>query len=331
MEDRVTAMGTTDRISRFLTAHDLAENLARDVRKGLRKQPKTLPPKYFYDARGSAMFEEITHLAEYYPTRAEEAILANWATDIAELAAGETLIELGSGSSTKTRLLLDAMRATGRLQSYVPVDVSDTALEGAMDSLGADYPDLLMHGVVADFERHLEHLPQGGHRIVAFLGGTVGNLEPAQRAAFFAAVRAGLGETDRLLLGTDLVKDPERLVAAYDDAAGVTADFNRNVLYVINRALDADFVPSAFEHLAVWDAKHEWIEMRLRSTSAQTVRIAGLDLEVVFDAGEEMRTEVSAKFRQEGVEKELAAAGFAVESWWTDPGNDFAVSLAVPV
>ncbi|MEQ7125815.1 L-histidine N(alpha)-methyltransferase [Actinopolymorpha sp. B11F2] len=324
-------MGTTDRISRYLTAHDLAENLARDVRQGLRKRPKALPPKYFYDARGSAMFEEITRLAEYYPTRAEEAILTNWATEIAELAEGEMLVELGSGSSTKTRLLLDAMRTTGRLRWYVPVDVSDTALQGAMEALGADYPDLQMHGVVADFEQHLEHLPQGSHRMIAFLGGTIGNLEPAQRGAFLAAVRAGLNDSDRLLLGTDLVKDPDRLVAAYDDAAGVTANFNRNVLYVINRALRADFVPSAFEHVAVWDAKHEWIEMRLRSTSAQTVRIRDLDLEVVFEAGEEMRTEVSAKFRQEGVEKELAAAGFAVESWWTDPGNDFAVSLAVPV
>jgi L-histidine Nalpha-methyltransferase len=327
----VTAMGTTDRISRFLTDHDLAENLARDVRQGLRSRPKTLPPKYFYDARGSALFEEITRLAEYYPTRAEEAILTNWATEIAELAGGETLIELGSGSSTKTRLLLDAMRAAGRLQRYVPVDVSDTALQGAMEALAADYPDLAMHGIVADFDRHLEHLPQGEHRVVAFLGGTIGNFEPPQRAAFFAAVRAGFGDSDRLLLGTDLVKEPERLVAAYDDAAGVTADFNRNVLYVVNRALGADFVPSAFEHVAVWDANQEWIEMRLRSVSAQTVRISGLDLEVVFEAGEEMRTEVSAKFRQEGVEKELAAAGFAVESWWTDPGNDFALSLAMPV
>jgi L-histidine Nalpha-methyltransferase len=327
----VTAMGTTDRISRYLSEHDLAENLARDVRQGLRKRPKSLPPKYFYDARGSALFEEITRLAEYYPTRAEEAILTNWAADIAELAEGEILVELGSGSSTKTRLLLDAMRATGRLRRYVPVDVSDAALQGAMEALGADYPDLQMHGVVADFERHLEHLPQGSHRVIAFLGGTIGNFEPAQRATFLAAVRAGLTETDRLLLGTDLVKDPDRLVAAYDDAAGVTANFNRNVLYVINRSLGADFVPSAYDHVAVWDAKHEWIEMRLRSTSAQAVRIRDLDLEVVFEAGEEMRTEISAKFRQEGVEKELAAAGFAVESWWTDPGNDFAVSLAVPV
>jgi L-histidine Nalpha-methyltransferase len=327
----VTAMGTTDRISRYLSEHDLAENLARDVRQGLRKRPKSLPPKYFYDARGSALFEEITRLAEYYPTRAEEAILTNRAADIAELAEGEILVELGSGSSTKTRLLLDAMRATGRLRRYVPVDVSDAALQGAMEALGADYPDLQMHGVVADFERHLEHLPQGSHRVIAFLGGTIGNFEPAQRATFLAAVRAGLTETDRLLLGTDLVKDPDRLVAAYDDAAGVTANFNRNVLYVINRSLGADFVPSAYDHVAVWDAKHEWIEMRLRSTSAQAVRIRDLDLEVVFEAGEEMRTEISAKFRQEGVEKELAAAGFAVESWWTDPGNDFAVSLAVPV
>ena len=223
------------------------------------------------------------------------------------------------------------MRRVGRLGRYVPVDVSESALQGAMEALAADYPSLDMHGVVADFERHLQLLPRPGTRMVAFLGGTIGNLPPGQRARFLAAIRAGLAPGDRLLLGTDLVKSPERLIQAYDDRAGVTAEFNRNVLHVVNRELDADFVPDAFEHVASWDAEREWIEMRLRSISAQIVRIAQLDLEVRFAAGEEMRTEISAKFRRERVEQELATAGLRLDAWWTDPASDFALSLSAPV
>ncbi len=319
------------RISRYLTADDLAAGLAYDVRTGLSATPKALPPKYFYDARGSELFEEITRLEEYYPTRTEERILRAKADDIVGRSGADTLVELGSGSSTKTRLLLDGMRRVGRLGRYVPVDVSESALQGAMEALAADYPSLDMHGVVADFERHLQLLPRPGTRMVAFLGGTIGNLPPGQRARFLAAIRAGLAPGDRLLLGTDLVKSPERLIQAYDDRAGVTAEFNRNVLHVVNRELDADFVPDAFEHVARWDAEREWIEMRLRSTSAQIVRIAQLDLEVRFAAGEEMRTEISAKFRRERVEQELATAGLRLDAWWTDPASDFALSLSAPV
>ncbi|GAA2757923.1 L-histidine N(alpha)-methyltransferase [Actinopolymorpha rutila] len=330
MEARVTVSREAPEITRHLTAADLEASLARDVAEGLTQTPKTLPPKYFYDPRGSELFEQITTLEEYYPTRTEESILATHAAEITKLADADTLVELGSGSSTKTRLLLDGMRSTGRLARYVPVDVSESALLGAIESLRADYPGMAMHGVIADFERHLGLLPQEGTRLVAFLGGTIGNLAPAQRARFLSAVRSGLGPADRLLLGTGLVTDLARLVRAYDDASGVTAEFNRNVLRVVNASLHADFEPEAFDHVAVWDAEAEWIEMRLRSQKAQLVRIADLDLTVEFAEGEELRTEISAKFRRDVVERELAEAGFTLEAWWTNSQDDFALSLAAP-
>jgi L-histidine Nalpha-methyltransferase len=312
---------------------DLARALRADVREGLTAAPKTLPPKWFYDARGSELFEDITRLPEYYPTRAEREVLVARAGDIARITRAKTLIELGSGSSEKTRLLLDALRAGGTLGAFVPLDVSGAALRAAMDRIAADYPALEVHGIAGDFTRHLGHLPSGGTRLVAFLGGTIGNLLPAERATFLSGLRAALEPGDWLLLGTDLVKDPGTLVAAYDDAAGVTAEFNRNVLHVLNRELGADFDVDAFEHVALWDAGQEWIEMRLRATRAMTVRVPAVDLTVEFAAGEELRTEVSAKFRRAGVDRELAAAGFAPRRWWTDPAGRFAESLAeaVPV
>jgi L-histidine Nalpha-methyltransferase len=317
-------------IDRYLTNTDFAERLTHDVRNGLRAYPKTLPPKYFYDARGSALFEDITRLPEYYPTRTERAILERYTEEIAKLSDADTLVELGSGSSEKTRLLLDGMRAVGTLSRYVPVDVSESALLEAAEALRAEYPALQISAVLADFERHLSLLPRGGTRLLAFLGGTIGNLTPDERARFFTAVSSGLNAGDMLLLGTDLVKDPARLVAAYDDSAGVTADFNRNVLRVLNRELVADFVPEQFAHVAVWDDEQEWIEMRLRSMVGQRVRVERLDLTVEFEADEEMRTEISAKFRKPAVESELAAAGLSLVSWWTDPAGDFALSLATP-
>ncbi len=318
------------RIDVHLTEDDLRASLENDVRDGLTAERKTLPPKYFYDARGSEIFEAITRLPEYYPTRRERRILHDRADEIAAESRADTLVELGSGSSVKTRLLLDGLARAGTLQRYVPVDVSPTALEGAMDALAADYPGLDLHGVVADFEHHLGLLPASGRRLVAFLGGTIGNLTPAERHAFLTDVRSGLVAGDAFLLGTDLVKDPARLVAAYDDAAGVTAEFNLNVLSVLNRTLHADFDPGLFDHVAVWDADEEWIEMRLRSRQDQVVRIRDLDLEVSFARGEELRTEISAKFRRDKVKSELAAAGYRLVRWWTDPVGDFAVSLAVP-
>jgi L-histidine N-alpha-methyltransferase len=300
--------------------------LRADVHRGLTGRPKTLPPKWFYDAHGSDLFEKITELPEYYPTRAEREILVARSGDIAAATRARTLVELGSGSSEKTRHLLDALTD---LHTYVPVDVSESALTQAGQALAAERPGLDVHALIADFTAELTLPGTPGPRLVAFLGGTIGNLLPVERAAFLASVRALLAPGDALLLGTDLVKDEEVLVRAYDDAAGVTAAFNKNVLTVINRELGADFESAAFDHLALWNAEHEWIEMRLRSRTAQTVKVPALGLAVDFAAGEELRTEVSAKFRQEGVRAELFAAGLDLAHWWTDDAGRFALSLSV--
>lgn len=324
----MTQNATAPRLDVHLTADDLVAAMRADVRRGLAATPKQLPPKYFYDSRGSELFEEITRLAEYYPTRTERAILVANAGEIATLSGADTLVELGSGSSEKTRLLLDALAAAGHLRRYVPVDVSVAALEGALADLAPDYPDLRLHGVVADLEEHLDALPSGGKRMVAFLGSTIGNLEPADRREFLTSVREGLGPDDTLLLGADLVKDAGRLVAAYDDAAGVTAEFNRNVLHVLNRDLRADFDPAGFDHVARWNAAEESMEMWLRARTAHLVTLAELDLVVEFAAGEEMRTETSAKFRPDGIRAELVEAGLTCVGTWTDPDGDFALTLA---
>ncbi|WP_413760048.1 L-histidine N(alpha)-methyltransferase [Streptomyces sp. MMBL 11-3] len=316
-------------MSPFLITRTLPEDateaaLRSDVLHGLTRTPKTLPPKWFYDALGSELFEEITALPEYYPTRTEREILAARAPEIAAATGARTLVELGSGSSEKTRHLLDALPD---LHTYVPVDVSASALTQAGRALAAERPALDVHALIADFTGGLTLPDTPGPRLVAFLGGTIGNLLPAERAAFLASVRSLLSPGDHLLLGTDLVKDESVLVAAYDDAAGVTAAFNKNVLSVVNRELGADFDPDAFDHVARWNAGEEWIEMRLRARSAQTVKIPALDLAVEFAAGEELRTEVSAKFREERVRAELAAAGLGLSHWWTDTGGRFALSL----
>ncbi|MDT0327484.1 L-histidine N(alpha)-methyltransferase [Nocardiopsis lambiniae] len=319
------------RIDRNLTADDLDKALRRDVAAGLTSTPKQLPPKWFYDERGSALFEDITALPEYYPTRAERTILERRSDEIADAADAEALIELGSGSGVKTRLLLDAMRRHGTLARFVPVDVSGDFLAASAHKVAEDYPRLDVHAVVGDFEHHLGLLPvreNGGRQTIAVLGSTIGNQEPGPRAAFLRDIRSVLRPGDTFLLGADLVKDPDRLVAAYDDAQGVTAEFDRNVLNVINRELGADFDPSEFDHVARWNEKEEWIEMRLRSRVDQHVRIADLDLEVDFSAGEELRTEISAKFRKEGLIRELDGAGFALTHWWTDPDGDFSLSLS---
>lgn len=318
-------------MSPFLLTRTLPEDatdaaLRADVLKGLTSTPKTLPPKWFYDAQGSELFEKITELPEYYPTRAEREILVDRAGEIAAATGARTLVELGSGSSEKTRYLIDAL--TG-LHTYVPVDVSESALTLAGHALIEERPELDVHALIADFTGGLALPDTPGPRLVAFLGGTIGNLLPAERAAFLASARSLLSPGDALLLGTDLVKDERVLVEAYDDAAGVTAAFNKNVLVVIDRELGADFDPAAFDHVAVWDADHEWIEMRLRSRTAQTVKVPALGLAVDFAAGEDMRTEVSAKFRKEGVRAELSAAGLELAHWWTDGEGRFALSLSV--
>ncbi len=311
-----------------LPPEQLHHDLRRDVGVGVTSVPKELAPKYFYDERGSELFDRITRLPEYYPTRAERAILGERAGEIAAVSGADTLVELGSGTSEKTRLLLDACVGGGRLRRFVPFDVSEATLRQAAAALAGEYADVHVHAVVGDFEQHLGLLPGGGRRLVAFLGSTIGNLTPKQRAQFLGDLAAGLAPGDTLLLGTDLVKDRSRLVAAYDDAQGVTAEFNRNVLRVVNRELDADFDPDRFAHVARFDPDEEWMEMRLRSDCDQQVDIADLGLVVDYTAGEEMRTEISAKFRRPGVEAELADAGLAVARWWTDPAGDFALSLS---
>ena len=295
-------------------------------RPGGTPTPKTLPPKWFYDARGSDLFEKITELPEYYPTRAEREILIARSGEIEAATGARTLVELGSGSSEKARYLLDAL--TG-VDTYVPVDVSESALTHAGHALIAERPGLNVHALIADFTVGLMLPDTPGPRLVAFLGGTIGNLVPAERARFLSSIRSLLAPGDALLLGTDLVKDESVLVAAYDDAAGVTAEFNKNVLAVVNSALGADFDPDAFTHVALWNAENEWIEMRLRARTAQTVKIPALGLTVDFAAGEDLRTEVSAKFRHSGVRSELAAAGLELTHWWTDDEGMFALSLSL--
>ena len=312
-----------------LDAADLDRALRDDVHAGLTADEPWLPPKWFYDARGSRLFDEITRLPEYYPTRRETEILERRAAEIVARARPDTLVELGSGFSTKTRLLLDACRSEGSLRCFAPVDVDEATLRSACESICDEYAGLAVHAVVGDFERHLEQLPDGGRRMVAFLGSTIGNLEPAERARFLRELAGVLDPGDTLLLGTDLVKDVGRLVAAYDDAVGVTAEFNRNVLHVVNNRLGADFEPDRFAHVALWDADNEWIEMRLRAGDDQVVLIRELDLKVELPYGTEIRTEISAKFRRAGVERELRAAGFVLDSWWTDRVGDFALSLSV--
>jgi L-histidine N-alpha-methyltransferase len=310
------------------STEDVTEALRADVKAGLTANHKWLPPKWFYDARGSELFEAITALPEYYPTRAEREILHREAAEVARVTGAHTLVELGSGSSEKTRLLLDALTEHGTLAAFVPLDVSESALAEATESIAAAYPKLTVKGVVGDFTEHLDLLPGEQPRLVAFLGGTIGNFLPAERAKFLSSVRDVLDAGEWLLIGTDLVKDKETLERAYDDEAGVTADFDRNVLRVINARLGADFAVDEFRHESYWDPESEWIEMRLRATRDMTVRIPGADLEVTFQEGEYIRTEISAKFRSGGIGAELAAAGFTTERWWTDAENRYGVTLA---
>ncbi|MDQ2895138.1 MAG: L-histidine N(alpha)-methyltransferase [Actinomycetota bacterium] len=325
---RSTYSTDTVQIDSWLTDDD-ERSLANDVLDGLTKPFKELPPKHFYDTRGSELFEQICELPEYYPTRTELAILRTRAAEIvAGTAAGE-LVELGSGASDKARVLLDAMSDAQTLHHYLPLDVSASVVQHAADALTDEYQGLLVHGVIGDLERHLGHVPPPeAPRLVAFLGGTIGNFPPGTRRGVLAKIATLLGAEDRLLLGTDLVKDPAVIEAAYNDAAGVTAEFNRNVLYVLNRELEADFQPEAFAHVAFFDRRQQWVEMRLRALRPMSVAVADLDLRVEFAAGEELRTEISCKFTRDRVTGDLDAAGLELEHWLTDPDDLFAVSVA---
>jgi L-histidine Nalpha-methyltransferase len=306
-------------------------DIAAEVRDGLTRSPlRELPPKLFYDAYGSELFERITQLPEYYPTRCERSILNRRAPEIVAATDAEELIELGSGSASKTRALLFAMAGAATLRRYVPVDVSAAPVERSAEELCETYPGLEVHGLIGDFHRHLVHLPDGERRLFAFLGGTIGNFFPDERVEFLAGLRELMGPGDRLLLGTDLVKDVAVLEAAYDDSAGVTAEFNRNALRVVNRELGADFRVERFEHRATFDTRESWIEMRLRSLDEVVVSVPGAGIEVELEAGEEIRTEISAKFTPARVEHELALSGLSLEAFWTDDEDQFGLSLSAP-
>ena len=304
--------------------------LAEDVARGLRSRPRTLPPKYFYDARGSALFERITRLPEYYLTRAETEILRRRVRRLMERLAPDDIVEIGAGTGDKVRLLLDARNGAGGRVRYVPVDVDADTMGAAARALVARYDFLDVHGVVGDFERHLRLLPAPGERrVVLFLGSTIGNLDPVPRARFLAAVRGLLSGSGRFVLGLDLVKDPRVLEAAYDDRAGVTAEFNRNVLHVVNHALRANFVPEAFRHVARYDADAARIEMHLVPGSAQQVTVRDLGLRLTIAGNEGIWTESSYKFTRASAGAMLNAAGLEIEEWHTDARARFALVVAV--
>jgi L-histidine N-alpha-methyltransferase len=303
-------------------------SLVEDVRRGLSQHPRTLPPKWLYDDRGSQLFDEITRLPEYYPFNAERAILTAHADEIVTASAATTLVELGSGTSEKTRLLLDAFTRTGQLTRFAPVDVSEQTLRDAAEVIAQRYPGLEVAAVVGDFTLHLAHLPKGGRRMVAFLGGTIGNLYLEERRAFLGALADLLEPGDSMLLGTDLVKSADRLIAAYNDDQGVTDAFIRNSLLVLNRELGADFDPEAFSYVPFWDPHMERMDMRLRSEAPQRVSIPGADLVLDIAVGEELRVEISTKFRVSKIASELEQAGFVVTRVWTDPAHEFALTLA---
>lgn len=315
-------------LSNYLSADSATLALRRDVLDGLSQKPKSLPPKWFYDAVGSELFDQITRLPEYYPTRTEAQILRERSAEIAVASGADTLVELGSGTSEKTRMLLDALRDNGSLRRFIPFDVDAGVLTAAGSQLSIEYSDIEIDAVCGDFEENLDRIPRIGRRLVVFLGSTIGNLNPGPRADFLTALSQTLRPGDTLLLGTDLVKDADRLVRAYNDTAGVTAKFNRNVLAVVNRELHADFDPDAFDHVARWNADEERIEMWLHASASQRVTVRDLDLTVDFADGEELLTEVSCKFRPDGAAAELAAAGLRRTHWWTDAAGDFGLSLS---
>ena len=328
MNVKTTAGDEQTQVEVHLPEGGALAGMAEVVREGLSCPFKELPPKYFYDERGSALFERITELPEYYPTRIERLLLEGDAAAIVAAAQPTTLIELGSGAASKTRCLLDPMSAAGSLETYIPVDISEEITRRVADELVREYEGLRVRGIVCDYETHLERIPREEGGLIAFLGGTIGNFRPAARRSFLARIATLMYPGDRFLLGTDLVKDPARLEAAYNDAGGVTAEFNRNVLSVLNRELGANFDTELFEHVAFWDADNEWIDIRLRSLAEQFIDITELDMRVHFARNEEMRTEISTKFTRERLESSYADAGLELVEWWTDPDELYALSLS---
>lgn len=307
---------------------DLHNQLLADVKAGLHATPKRMPPKWFYDKRGSALFEQITRLPQYYLTRSEASILSDFGPDIVSATHSNSIVELGSGMSEKTRILLDAFSKYGELESYYPFDVSDVTVEDSLEILSEAYPHLTVGGVVGDFSRHLHHLPSGKNRMVVLLGSTIGNMLPRERADLLSSLRREMNPGEKFLVGADVIKDVGTMVAAYDDPEGITAKFNRNLLLVLNRHFDGDFQPAKFSHEVVWDKTAQVIEMRLRALTPMRVDLSALDMEVNFQAGEELHTSVSTKFRLEDLRVELEEAGFHPLQHWTDLDKYFTVQLA---
>ena len=303
-------------------------SLVDDVRRGFASHPRALPPKWLYDDAGSDLFDQITRLPEYYPFVREHTILTDHADEIASASGASTLVELGSGTSEKTRILLDAFTTTGQLECFAPVDVSEATLRSAAQQISTRYPGVQVEAVVGDFTLHLAHLPKQGRRMVAFLGGTIGNLYREERGAFLGALADTLESGDSLLLGTDLVKSADRLIAAYNDEQGVTEQFVLNSLRVLNRELGADFDVDGFSYIPFWDAHMERMDLRLRAEMPQRVTIPGADLVLDLASGEEIRVEISTKFRVSSITAELEAAGFGITRVWTDDAGDFALTLA---
>lgn len=304
--------------------------LIDDVRAGFGSYPRQLTARWLYDDRGSELYTDITRLPEYYLTEAERSVLEREALNIVRLSGADTLIELGAGTSDKTRTLLDAFESADRLARFVPLDVSEQTLRDSAVELAERYPGLQVHGVIGDFVDHLPLLPHEGAPMIAFLGSTIGNFYPGERADFLASIGDWLPDDGRLLLGVDLMKPVDRIIAAYNDAAGVTAQFTLNVLDVVNRELGADFDTSSFEHVGMWDPNHTRVDLRLRSLRAQRVVVPGADLVVDFADGEELRVEISTKFTLEQIAGELADAGLDTVRSWTSDGDDVALVLARP-
>ncbi|HEY2213997.1 MAG TPA: L-histidine N(alpha)-methyltransferase [Acidimicrobiales bacterium] len=323
-------MSTPYTIDVHLKPGDVQTQMRADAIAGLQAASKSIPPVWFYDERGSQLFEDITRLPEYYPTRAERHLLEQHARSIVEMAKADTLVELGAGACEKTRVILDALSDLGTLNRYIPFDVSDEFLRGAASSLCDEYEGMAVHLVIGDFNQHLAAIPTDGRRMVAFLGGTIGNFNPEQRARFLFDLNCTMTSDDSLLLGTDLVKDRGRLVAAYDDSAGVTADFNRNVLLVLNEQLGGNFDPELFSHVALWNEDEHRIEMRLRAKTASEVTLQAANIQVTFEQGEDLLTEISCKFTPERVAAELDEAGFVVDDMWGADDGEFLLTLAHP-
>lgn len=312
-----------------LDAREWQEARDDEVRRGLSADQPWLSPVWFYDERGSDLFDEITRLPEYYQTRAERQLLEDHAPELAGLGI-VTLVELGSGTSEKSEVILDALVGSGELHTYVPFDVSEATLRQAIDRLHGRYPDLRFHGVVGDFHRHLGAIPEDGPRLVAFLGGTIGNLRPAERKRFLFDLDCALERRDLVLIGIDLVKEPDRIVAAYDDSQGVTAAFNRNALTVLDRELHADLDPDDFDHVARWNADERWIEMRLRARRPVHAEVTDLGLTIDLRTGDDLLTEISAKFSPADFAAELWDCGFEEVKTWVSAGEEFGLVLARP-